>query len=326
MAFSRFLRLCASSAPIVLTLVAFSLTSCGRQSSLVVTLDEEQPAVENAPVAETPSDAAPSSDAAPVQTPDAVPAPSVSWKIDDEKGTLEITGSDVFDGFGADFDKSRLAKIKVVRGSGAISADGLRVFAETPQLVEFLWLDATFPEGDAAREAFRVVVASTPKLRKVRLAGLKLQDGKFPDYVMQTLAQAPNLQELDVSGSALTSEDLAPLASSGAFPKLAKLTFYQTSVDDQGVDTILPLADRLTWLNLDDTKITPQVATTLEQFANLTFLHVGRTTLDDSCVDSLAKLAKLEKIHVTRSNVTESGADKLRAALPNCAVVSQPEN
>ena len=326
MAFSRFLRLCASSAPIVLTLVAFSLTSCGRQSSLVVTLDEDQPVVENAPVAETPSDAAPSSDAAPVQTPDAESAPSVSWKIDDEKGTLEITGSGVFDGFGADFDKSRLAKIKVVRGSGAISADGLRVFAETPQLVEFLWLGATFPEGDAARDAFRVVVASAPKLRKVRLAGLKLQDGEFPDYVMQTLAQAPNLQELDLSGSALTSEDLAPLASSGAFPKLAKLTFYQTSVDDQGVDTILPLADRITWLNLDDTKITPQVAPTLEQFANLTFLHVGRTTLDDSCVDSLAKLTKLEKIHVTRSNVTETGADKLRAALPNCAVISQPEN
>ena len=307
MAISRLFKLFATLTTTLLVAVAISLTSCQRSNSLVVTLDDD--AVKPLGATESPSpvdssvatsDPATSVESEP--TPPAAPAPSVSWKFDDEKGTLEITGTGSFDGFGSEIDQTRLAKIKVVRGSGAISVDGLRVFAETPQLVEFLWLDAMFPEGEAARDAFQALVASAPKLKKVRLAGLKLENGKFPEYVLPALAAAPNLQDLDLSGAALATSDLAPFAASGAFPKLAKLTFYQTGVDDQGVETLLPLADRLTWLNLDDTKITP------------------------SCVDSFAKLSKLEKIHVTRSNTTEEGADKLRAALPNCVVVSQPEN
>ena len=331
MAISRLFKLFATLTTTLLVAVAISLTSCQRSNSLVMTLDDD--AVELLDATESPSpvdssvatsDPATSVESEP--TPPAAPAPSVSWKIDDEKGTLEITGTGSFDGFGSDVDQTRLAKIKVVRGSGAISVDGLRVFAKPPQLVEFLWLDAMFPEGEAARDAFQALVASAPKLKKVRLAGLKLENGKFPEYVLPALAAAPNLQDLDLSGAALATSDLAPFAASGAFPKLAKLTFYQTGVDDQGVETLLPLADRLTWLNLDDTKITPGAAPLVAQFTNLTFLHVGRTTVDDSCVDSFAKLSKLEKIHVTRSNTTEEGADKLRAALPNCVVVSQPEN
>ncbi len=330
-AFSRLLKLFAASSPILLIAVAISSTSCERSNRLVVTLEDETPAesVESEVVTEAPvvpeSSGAPSNSETPEASSPAEIATGGSLKFDDEKGTLEITGA-VFNGFGADVDQSRLAKIKVVRGSGAITLDGLRAFSETPQLVEFLWLDATFPEGDGARDAFQALVASAPKLKKVRLAGLKLQDGAFPQYVLPALAAAPNLQDLDLSGAALATSDLAPFAASGAFPKLAKLTLYQTGVDDQGVETLLPLADRLTWLNLDDTKITPGAAPLVAQFTNLTFLHVGRTTVDDSCVDSFAKLSKLEKIHVTRSNTTEEGADKLRAALPNCVVVSQPEN
>lgn len=329
----RSVKLFTAAVSALLLVVALSLTSCQRANSVVVTLDDEEApntsveapsAPDSADPGAAPSIAPDSETTAPRETP--APAPSVSFKFDDAKGTLEITGAGSFDGFGADCDQARLSKLKVVRGSGAISLDGLRAFAATPQLVEFLWLDATFPDGDAARDAFQAFVASAPKLKKVRLAELKLPDGKFPGYVLPALGAAPNLQELDLSGSAVATPELAPFASAGAFPKLAKLTFYQTRVDDQGVETILPLANRLTWLNLDDTKITPSAAPLVAQFANLTFLHVGRTTVDDGCVESFAKLAKLEKIHVTRSNVTEQGADKLRAALPNCTVVSQPEN
>ena len=77
---------------------------------------------------------------------------------------------------------------------------------------------------------------------------------------------------------------------------------------------------------MDDAQITNDSAEALKLFTNLTFLHVGRSELEDSGLDKLTVLTRLEKIHVTRSRVTEEGAERFRKALPNCEVVSQPEN
>lgn len=244
--------------------------------------------------------------------------------LDKSGKSLDLTGVESFSGFDA-ADAERWNAVKVVRGKGKLSPEALRGFAKLPNLTEFLWSDAVFSvetDADAAVAEF----AKAPKLKKLRLTGLRTDADKFPTAALVALAQAPQLADLDVSGSPATAADLAAVDWKNGFAKLTKLNLYQTQVGDAGVDALLPLTDRLTSLNLDDAQIGPDSATKIAQFTELTFLHVGRSTLDDASIAEFAKLGKLEKIHVTRSKATEAGADALRAALPNCEVVSQPEN
>lgn len=245
-------------------------------------------------------------------------------KIDKSGKSLDLTGVEFFTGLDVSADAERWNAVKVVRGKGVLPSQALRAFAKLPNLTEFLWSDAVLSAAtdlDAALAEF----AKAPNLKKLRLTGLRNGE-KFPTAALVALAQAPQLADLDVSGSPATAADLTAVDWKNGFAKLTKLNLYQTQVGDAGVDALLPLTDRLTSLNLDDAKIGPASAKKIAQFTELTFLHVGRSTLDDASIAEFAKLGKLEKIHVTRSKATEAGADALRAALPNCEVVSQPEN
>ncbi|MCF0234524.1 MAG: hypothetical protein HUK22_06040, partial [Thermoguttaceae bacterium] len=169
-------------------------------------------------------------------------------------------------------------------------------------------------------------LAAAKNLKKARLTQLRDESGAFPGFALAALASAPALVDLDVSGSPLTANDLAAVDWVGGFAKLTRLNLYQTKTADAGVDALAPLTGRLTWLNLDDAGVSAVSAEKIAKFSQLTFLHVGRSKMDDAAILQFASLAKLEKIHVTRSLVTEAGADALRAKLPNCVVVSQPEN
>lgn len=245
-------------------------------------------------------------------------------KIDKSGKSLDLTGVEFFTGLDVSADAERWNAVKVVRGKGVLPSQALRAFAKLPNLTEFLWSDAVLSAAtdlDAALAEF----AKAPNLKKLRLTGLRNGE-KFPTAALVALAQAPQLADLDVSGSPATAADLTAVDWKNGFAKLTKLNLYQTQVGDAGVDALLPLTDRLTSLNLDDAQIGPESAKKIAQFTELTFLHVGRSTLDDASIAEFAKLGKLEKIHVTRSKATEAGADALRAALPNCEVVSQPEN
>ena len=316
--------------PVFAILTALSATiplGCGDSSNDVLFIDE---AARFAP--------APSSPVA-QETPKALPAVEKTPEIPiltlaellergatlDKSGkSLDLTAVENFNGFNVADDAERWNAVKVVRGKGVLSAQALRAFAKLPNLTEFLWSAAALPaEKDA--EAF-AEFGKSPKLKKLRLTGLRTENDKFPTAALVALAQAPQLADLDVSGAPLTAADLAAVDWKIGFAKLTKLNLYQTQVGDAGVDALLPLTDRLTSLNLDDAQIGPDSAAKIAQFTELTFLHVGRSTLDDASIAEFAKLSKLAKIHVTRSKATEAGADALRAALPNCEVVSQPEN
>lgn len=246
-------------------------------------------------------------------------------KSDKSGKSFDLTGLSTLDGFRVDADAERWNAIKVVRGKGRLTAQTLRAFAKLPNLTEFLWSAAVLSAETDADAAF-AELAKSPKLKKIRLTGFQTENGKFPSGALTALAQTPQLADLDVSGSSLNADDLTAVDWKNGFAKLTKLNLYQTQAGDAGVDALLPLTDRLTSLNLDDARIGPKSATKIAQFTELTFLHVGRSTLDDASLAEFAKLGKLAKIHITRSKATEAGADALRAALPNCEVVSQPEN
>lgn len=244
--------------------------------------------------------------------------------LDKSGKSLDLTNVENLDGFAVD-DAERWNAVKVVRGKGELTPATLRAFAKLPNLTEFLWSDAVLavaPDADAAFAEF----AKSPNLKKLRLTGLRTENGVFPTAAFAEVAKTPRLADVDVSGSPATAADLAAVDWKNGFAKLTKLNLYQTKIGDAGVDALLPLTDRLTSLNLDDAQIGPDSAAKIAQFTELTFLHVGRSTLDDASIAKFAKLGKLAKIHVTRSKATEAGADALRAALPNCEVVSQPEN
>lgn len=325
---NSFLSASTSSATILIVLALSCAGSCERRDAFVST-DDEPRVASSQDVAPAPSPADPTNaEEAPVPAEPNQPSPSTNElaapKFDAKGVAVDLTGTGVFNGFVSSEDKARQGKIKVVRGAGLLSIEGLRAFASFPELTEFLWVDARLPFAPGAREAFEQFAAA-PKLKKVRLAGLSFENGAFPDYVLPALAKTPNLVDLDLSGSAATADVLSAVDFRSGFQKLEKLNLYHTPTGDAGVAAIADLADRLVSLNFDDANLTPASAANLAKFSRLTFLHVGRSTLDDGCVPELAKLANLKKIHVTRSNVTEDGADKLRAALPGCEVVSQPE-
>lgn len=227
--------------------------------------------------------------------------------------------------------RAQLKNVKVLRASGVIDQQTLQTLADMPALVELLWQDAviTSPEqlGQETTAAFTTALARSG-VKKVRFTGLKVNgsDASFPKFLLDALAQAPKLSDLDLSGSCIVDADLQGIDWSNQFAALTRLNLYDTQVSDATVRALAPLQSRLTWLNLDQTQISVASATELSKFSNLTFLHVGRTSLDDSSVEELAKLTNLEKIHVTRTKITVEGADALRKALPKCQVVSVPEN
>ena len=316
--------------PIFAILTALSATiplGCGDSSNDVLFIDE---AARFAPAPPSPvAQETPKALPAVEKTPE-IPILTLAELLErgatlDKSGkSLDLTAVENFNGFNVADDAERWNAVKVVRGKGVLPSQALRAFAKLPNLTEFLWSDAVLSAAtdlDAALAEF----AKAPNLKKLRLTGLRNGE-KFPTAALVALAQAPQLADLDVSGSPATAADLTAVDWKNGFAKLTKLNLYQTQVGDAGVDALLPLTDRLTSLNLDDAQIGPESAKKIAQFTELTFLHVGRSTLDDASIAEFAKLGKLEKIHVTRSKATEAGADALRAALPNCEVVSQPEN
>lgn len=335
--------------PIFAILTALSTTAplgCGDSGSNLVRLDdaplveiaEKTPEVETAPTQAEPSTSPVETkrrnvEQKTLETGIATVAPLPKFdaliasgaKIDKSGKSLDLTGVEKLDGFNVAADAERWNAVKVVRGKGLLTAQTLRDLAKLPNLTEFLWSGALLSAHTDADVAF-AEFAKAPNLKKLRLTGLRTDAEKFPTAALSALAQTPQLADLDVSGSLLTAADLAAVDWKTGFAKLTKLNLYQTQVGDAGVDALLPLTDRLTSLNLDDAQIGPDSAAKIAQFTELTFLHVGRSTLDDASIAKFAKLGKLAKIHVTRSKATEAGADALRAALPNCEVVSQPEN
>lgn len=328
MAFSR-----SSYAFFALVLLSLLASGCGRSNpSYVVAPQADAPAKTStsedayAVIAQLHKSetSAPAPQPAPA-APEVKSAPKAEPKFDAKGVSVDLTEIDGFEGV-SDADFAKWQSVKVVRGKGLLTKGALETFAKIPQIKEFLWTETSI-ESDAADQFAAVVQKSS--VAKIRLQGLCVANhaGVFPTFALAALAQSPSLVDLDVSGSALdVAREFAKVDLTKSFPKLEKLNLYQTNAGDAGVDAILPLADRLTWLNLDDAGISPESASKIAQFTNLTFLHVGRSTLDDASVLQFSALTKLEKIHITRSAATEEGADALRKALPNCVVVSQPEN
>lgn len=235
----------------------------------------------------------------------------IGWNADKTVKSLDLTTGFPEGGyFEAD---PRLMKVRVIRGKGLISDKLAAQMAKMESLTELLWTDAVLTENVFS------VMTNGAKLKKIRLTGLKAPN--FAE-VLKSLEKLPALEDLDLSGSDLKDTDLAMSGGLSCASHLNQVNFYATGLTDAGVKQLLPLADRLTKLNLDATKITDGCSADLEKFGKLTFLHLGRSEVSDKIIPSLAKLKALKTVHVTRTKITEKGADDLRKALPETEVIS----
>ncbi|MBR6480863.1 MAG: hypothetical protein IKT12_04100 [Thermoguttaceae bacterium] len=198
--------------------------------------------------------------------------------------------------------------LRVLRGKGPLSDTLARQMQTCSDLTECLWLETVIsPAGLQA-------LSNAGKLKKLRLTGMTAEPEE-----LQPLQKIASLAELDLSAAVLSDEAMGVIAR---FPALTRLNLYQNRIGDAGVENLLPSAERLVWLNLDDTQITDAAGPVLCRFKNLKFLHLGRTKITDEIIDSLAGLKSLETIHVTRTGITEEGAARLREALPGAQVIS----
>lgn len=206
-----------------------------------------------------------------------------------------------------------LSTTRVVRGKGIFSPALLALCSGMPRLTELLWTET---EMKAAPFSELIPLG---ELKKVRLSGL--QTDSMID-VLKTVAALPALNDLDLSGSAVTDTDLTAVIQSGLFGKLTRLNLYHTAVGNAGVIALLPLTDQLVWLNLDATTLTDDAGSTLEKFSQLTFLHLGRTSITNRIVDHLGKLKGLKTLHVTRTNLDTQGFESLKQLLPDTEIVT----
>lgn len=214
----------------------------------------------------------------------------------------------------SDADQAAMKSLRVVRGTGFMNQAFLQALAGAPRLTELLWTETSFPPSAA------VVLRGHRGIKKLRLSGLN--DKEQITAALALAASLPQLTELDLSRSAIGDELVATVNWRHNFQKLAKLNLYDVPLGDRGVTILVPLADRLNWLNLDATLITDKCMPELVKFQSLSFLHLGRTSISDNSVEFLATIKNLKTLHVTRTKMTDVGYGKLIQRLPECNVIT----
>ena len=219
------------------SVLLFANASCQRESNVLLIDDPVEVAHQETglPVAEAKPAPQPESAESPESqpTPPTFDARVAAEATFDAKGTtVELKGG-VFSGFASDADREKWRKVKVVRGEGLLLASGLDAFAQLPDLTEFLWLDARLEKSADVESAFNRL-ARAPKLKKLRLTRLRLEDDSFPLFALKALSAAPSLVDLDVSGSPVTGAELADVDWTKGYAKLTKLNLYQTQAGDAG--------------------------------------------------------------------------------------------
>ena len=141
------------------------------------------------------------------------------------------------------------------------------------------------------------------------LAWLKLQDGdRFAEL---TLAQLQELRKLDLSGLALTAEDLRKLA---ALENLSELNLAGSGITDLELVALAELHS-LQSLNLNNVLITDAGLEHLAGMNGLQELELGNTEITDVGLAKLAHLGKLSKIILDGTKITDAGLLSL-AGLP----------
>ncbi|NQT37245.1 MAG: hypothetical protein HQ581_07135, partial [Planctomycetes bacterium] len=148
------------------------------------------------------------------------------------------------------------------------------------------------------------------------LTGLALEDCFVTDEAIAKLGNLP-LADLALYKCPLaTDTGLAVLAR---YDNLRKLTLSDVGAKGSAL-ALLPHPEKLVSLNMAQSRITDAEVAHLAKMTNLEILNLNETGITDAAVDTLSTLTSLGQLHLSQTGITEAGMERLRAALPNCAI------
>jgi hypothetical protein len=126
----------------------------------------------------------------------------------------------------------------------------------------------------------------------VNVTAVNLAGRNAGDDAIRSLTGLVHLEELALDYTPITDEGLAALRS---MPNLDRLSLRFTNVSDRGVDYLLALP-------------------------NLHRVMLMGTKVSDDAIPKLSKLQGMSELYIRWTGISNDGAERLRTALPNCAV------
>ena len=143
-----------------------------------------------------------------------------------------------------------------------------------------------------------VVVNDAGQVEAVQLEGCI-----FPDSVLQTLHDLPQLKQLKIGHSKVTDDGLRFLSG---LHGLESLTMTQSNIGDDGLAHLADLQG-LKSLTLHMSLVTDEGMRSLGKISTLEQLDLENTIVGDAGLAHLSKLSNLKKLLLSRTRVTDAG-------------------
>ena len=130
------------------------------------------------------------------------------------------------------------------------------------------------------------------------------------------LKEMPRLEDLRLVGTCITDDDLALIAQC---PSIRRLNLDASGISGAGLAHLRKLHD-LEALSLNETKVDSDSLRHLGQFTRLVWLSLLGTGIGDDGLHYLESSKSLRTLILVGTRVTTEGVERLRQALPQCAV------
>ena len=174
--------------------------------------------------------------------------------------------------------------------------------AELSQLNTLLFNDVDLDRSDLEE------LGQLSNLTRFVLSQSLDEDGpSIPDDLFEQLLEMPRLNELDLSGHSLTSQQWRSLCR---HPRMRSIQVARAGLKDSDFAQ-LPACVNLKYLNLDFAKLGPSALGWLMQHTDLETLYLEGTGLSDAQVQELIRFQNLQTLDVSGLRVTPGTLKKL---------------
>ena len=124
---------------------------------------------------------------------------------------------------------------------------------------------------------------------------------------------------LGINGSPISDAGIANL---GNLPELAGVYIGQSNVGDEGLRDLARRFPKIRVLHAGATKITDAGVPAMLAWKDFLVLGLPNQAITDKSIDTLAKLKYLRAVWLGGTSITRAGIERLHAARPYCAIVS----